>query len=69
MTVIPLSYGKGEYDVVKQVLCVLCLCLVSKSGSYLIIGKPFAFKMVIAVTVTVGLSLLTPSIRLDMAGL
>jgi len=41
MTVIPFGSGKGQYYIVEQILCVLCLCLMSKSGSYPIIGKPF----------------------------
>ncbi len=49
----------------KSSLSILCLCLVAELGSYSIIGKPCAFKMIIAVTVTIGLLLPSPSARLE----
>ena len=55
VSIIPLHIGKGDDNIVEQILFVLCLCLVSEAGSYLVIGKPLTLKLVVAVAIVVVL--------------
>jgi hypothetical protein len=66
---VPVGCRQGDDDMVEQVLSVLGLRLVREPGSYLIILEPPAFQVVIAVTMTVGLSFLIGRPRLETAGL
>jgi len=67
MTIASTGIGKVGDNGMKQVFPVLCSGSVSVPVSYLIIGKPFAVKLVIAVTFVIVLLSTVSSVRLDTA--